>query len=82
MADSKVQRTVRVLLLCGDYMEDYEVMVPYQALQAYGVSVDAVCPGKKAGDFCRTAVHQSSGDQVLLLPFCPLHPLSTRVSLH
>ncbi|CAI9753271.1 unnamed protein product [Fraxinus pennsylvanica] len=53
----------RVLLLCGDYMEDYEVMVPFQALLAYGVSVDAVCPGKKAGDICRTAIHQSSGHQ-------------------
>ncbi|CAN6481418.1 unnamed protein product [Victoria cruziana] len=44
-------------------MEDYEVMVPFQALQAYGVSVDAVCPGKKAGDKCATAVHQLSGHQ-------------------
>ena len=40
-------------------------MVPFQALQAYGVSVDAVCPGKKAGDVCRTAVHQGIGHQVL-----------------
>lgn len=53
----------KVLLLCGDYAEDYEVMVPFQALQAYGIDVDAVCPGKKAGDVCRTAVHQSSGHQ-------------------
>ena len=53
----------RVLLLCGDYMEDYEAMVPFQALQAYGLTVDAVCPGKKAGDVCRTAVHQLSGHQ-------------------
>ncbi|KAJ4744747.1 Intracellular protease 1 [Rhynchospora pubera] len=53
----------KVLLLCGDYVEDYEVMVPFQALQAYGIEVDAVCPGKKAGDVCRTAVHQFSGHQ-------------------
>lgn len=52
-----------VLILCGDYMEDYEVMVPFQALQAFGVSVDAVCPGKKSGEACRTAVHQGSGHQ-------------------
>jgi hypothetical protein len=39
-------------------------MVPFQALQAYGVSVDAVCPSKKAGDICRTAVHQLTGHQV------------------
>eukprot|EP00262_Sarcandra_glabra_P006774 TRINITY_DN19325_c0_g1_i1.p1 TRINITY_DN19325_c0_g1~~TRINITY_DN19325_c0_g1_i1.p1 ORF type:complete len:388 (-),score=53.85 TRINITY_DN19325_c0_g1_i1:171-1334(-) len=52
-----------VLIICGDYMEDYEVMVPFQALQAFGVAVDAACPGKKAGDICRTAVHQSSRHQ-------------------
>lgn len=39
-------------------------MVPFQALLAYGLSVDAVCPGKKAGDICRTAVHDSLGHQV------------------
>lgn len=50
----EVQR--RVLLLCGDYMEDYEAMVPFQALQAFGVSVDAVSPVKKAGDICATAI--------------------------
>ncbi|KAJ4706842.1 Protein DJ-1 D like [Melia azedarach] len=61
MANSKAKRSV--LLLCGDYMEDYEAMVPFQALLAYGVSVDAVCPGKKAGDFCRTAIQQLSGHQ-------------------
>lgn len=50
----------RVLLLCGDYVEDYEAMVPFQALLAFGVTVDAVCPGKKAGDVCRTSVHSLS----------------------
>ncbi|XP_078440243.1 class I glutamine amidotransferase-like superfamily protein [Wolffia australiana] len=49
-----------VLILCGDFMEDYEVMVPFQALLAFGINVHAVCPGKKAGDICRTAVHQLS----------------------
>ncbi|KAJ8753460.1 hypothetical protein K2173_019859 [Erythroxylum novogranatense] len=53
----------RVLLLCGDYMEDSEAMVPFQALKAYGVEVDAVCPGKKAGDVCPTAIHDSAGHQ-------------------
>ncbi|EPS73707.1 hypothetical protein M569_01045, partial [Genlisea aurea] len=53
----------KVLLLCGDYVEDYEVMVPFQALLAYGLAVDVVCPGKKAGDICRTAIHESLGHQ-------------------
>lgn len=53
----------KVLLLCGDYVEDSEVMVPFQALIAYGLAVDAVCPGKKAGEICRTAVHDSLGHQ-------------------
>ncbi|CAL0315690.1 unnamed protein product [Lupinus luteus] len=52
-----------VLLICGDYMEDYEAMVPFQALQAYGLTVHAVCPGKKVGDLCRTSIHQDSGHQ-------------------
>lgn len=46
-----------------DYMEDYEVTVPFQSLQALGCHVDAVCPKKKAGDTCPTAVHDFEGDQ-------------------
>ncbi|KAL9344112.1 hypothetical protein Peur_064543 [Populus x canadensis] len=57
MANCKPQK--KVLLLCGDFMEDYEAMVPFQALQAYGIAVDAVCPGKKAGDCCRTVIQDS-----------------------
>jgi protease I len=53
----------RILLLAGDYVEDYEVMVPFQALQMVGYAVHAVCPGKKAGEFVRTAIHDFEGDQ-------------------
>lgn len=53
----------RILLLAGDYVEDYEVMVPFQALQVVGHTVHAVCPGKKAGEFVRTAIHDFEGDQ-------------------
>jgi hypothetical protein len=53
----------RILLLAGDYVEDYEVMVPYQALQMAGHTVHAVCPEKKAGEFVRTAIHDFEGDQ-------------------
>ena len=53
----------RVLMLAGDYTEDYEVMVPYQALQVAGVGVDVVCPDKAAGDAIRTAIHDFEGDQ-------------------
>lgn len=53
----------KVLMLVGDYVEDYEVMVPFQALQMVGHTVHAVCPGKKAGDKVRTAVHDFEGDQ-------------------
>lgn len=53
----------RILFLCGDYMEDYEVTVPFQALQALGCHVDAVCPNKVAGDKCVTAIHDFEGDQ-------------------
>lgn len=53
----------KLLMLVGDYVEDYEVMVPFQALQMVGHSVDAVCPGKRAGDAVRTAIHDFEGDQ-------------------
>ena len=53
----------KILMLVGDYAEDYETMVPFQALQMVGHQVDAVCPGKKAGESCRTAIHDFEGDQ-------------------
>ncbi len=52
-----------ILMLVGDFAEDYEVMVPFQALQAVGHTVHAVCPGKKVGDKIRTAIHDFEGDQ-------------------
>lgn len=53
----------KILMLVGDYVEDYEVMVPFQALQMVGHTVHAVCPGKRAGEKVRTAVHDFEGDQ-------------------
>ena len=53
----------QLLMLVGDFVEDYEVMVPFQALQAVGHEVHAVCPGKKKGDSISTAVHDFEGDQ-------------------
>jgi protease I len=53
----------KILMLVGDYVEDYEVMVPFQALLMLGHAVHAVCPGKKAGQTVRTAVHDFEGDQ-------------------
>lgn len=53
----------RVLMLTGDFTEDYETMVPYQALEMVGIKVDAVCPGKKAGEKVKTAIHDFEGDQ-------------------
>ncbi len=53
----------KLLMLVGDYVEDYEVMVPFQALLAVGHRVDAVCPNKKAGELVRTAIHDFEGDQ-------------------
>jgi len=53
----------RILMPVGDYVEDYEVMVPFQALLMLGHAVHAVCPGKRAGDTVRTAVHDFDGAQ-------------------
>ncbi|WP_263416581.1 DJ-1/PfpI family protein [Terriglobus albidus] len=53
----------KLLMLVGDYVEDYEVMVPFQTLQVLGHTVDAVCPKKNKGEFVRTAIHDFEGDQ-------------------
>jgi protease I len=53
----------KILMLVGDFVEDYEVMVPFQALQMVGHSVHAACAGKKAGEKVRTAIHDFEGDQ-------------------
>ena len=53
----------KILMLVGDYVEDYEVMVPFQMLLMVGHTVHAVCPGKKPGEAVRTAIHDFEGDQ-------------------
>lgn len=53
----------KILMITGDYTEDYETMVPFQALLAMGFSVHAACPGKKAGDSVKTAIHDFEGAQ-------------------
>ena len=53
----------KLLMIVGDFAEDYETMVPFQALQMVGHTVHAVCPGKKAGEQVRTAIHDFEGDQ-------------------
>jgi protease I len=53
----------KILFLTGDFAEDYETMVPFQALQMVGHTVHAVCPGKKSGDKIKTAIHDFEGDQ-------------------
>lgn len=53
----------KLLMIVGDFVEDYEVMVPFQALQAVGHEVHAVCPGRNRGDSVATAIHDFEGDQ-------------------
>lgn len=53
----------KILMLAGDFVEDYEIMVPYQALLSVGVEVDVVCPGKKKGEQIATAIHDFVGFQ-------------------
>lgn len=53
----------RILMLVGDFVEDYEVMVPFQAMLSIGLEVDAVCPGKKKGEIIATAIHDFVGYQ-------------------
>ncbi|MQA19809.1 DJ-1/PfpI family protein [Rugamonas rivuli] len=53
----------KILFLTGDFAEDYETMVPFQALQMVGHTVHAVCPDKRAGETIKTAIHDFEGDQ-------------------
>ncbi len=53
----------KILMLVGDYVEDYEAMVPFQALRMIGHQVDAVCPDKHTGDYVLTAIHDFDGAQ-------------------
>lgn len=53
----------QILMIVGDFVEDYEAMVPFQILLTVGHRVDTVCPDKEAGDTVRTAIHDFEGDQ-------------------
>lgn len=53
----------RILMIVGDFAEDYETMVPFQALSMVGYQVDAVAPGKRPGDKIATAIHDFEGHQ-------------------
>ena len=53
----------KILMICGDFGEDYETMVPFQALQAVGHVVHAIAPDKKAGEYVTMAIHDFEGDQ-------------------
>jgi len=55
--------TKKILVLAGDYVEDYEIIVPFHALQMVGHIVHVVCPGKRAGEFVPTSIHDFEGDQ-------------------
>ena len=58
-----IMSSKKLLLLAGDFVEDYEIMVPFQALSMLGYEVHAVCPDKNAGDIVKTAIHDFEGDQ-------------------
>ena len=55
--------TKQILMLVGDYAEDYETMVPFQFLTGLGYTVHAVCPDKNQGDHIATAIHDFEGEQ-------------------
>lgn len=55
-----------ILMIVGDFGEDYEIMVPFQALEMVGHDVDAVCPDKEEGDTVKTAIHDFRGDQTYM----------------
>lgn len=70
----------KILFLVGDFAEDYETMVPFQALRMIGHTVHAVCPGKQAGDKIKTAIHDFEGDQTYTEK--PGHLFALNASFH
>ena len=56
----------KVLLIVGDFVEDYEAMVPFQAMESIGIQVDAIAPDRKKGDVVPTAIHDFTGDQTYI----------------
>lgn len=71
---------MKILMLAGDYTEDYELMVPYQALKMAGIHVDVVCPDKFAGETIKTAIHDFEGDQTYSEK--PGHKFTLNASFH
>ena len=63
LAELEIMSAKKILFLAGDFVEDYEIMVPFQILLTVGHDVHAVCPGKKAGEFVATAIHDFEGHQ-------------------
>jgi protease I len=63
LAAKETEMGKKILMLTGDFTEDYETMMPFQALQMVGHTVHAACPDKKAGDYVLTAVHDFDGAQ-------------------
>lgn len=55
--------SIKILILAGDNVEDYEIMVSFQTLQMLGYTIHTVCPDKKKGDIVRTSIHDFEGDQ-------------------
>ncbi len=58
-----MMKTKKILMIVGDFVEDYEVMVPFQALQMVGHVVHAICPNKQKGEYVQTAIHDFEGHQ-------------------
>ena len=53
----------KILMLVGEFSEEYEIFVFEQAMHAVGHTVHVVCPGKKAGEMIKTSLHDFEGHQ-------------------
>ena len=53
----------KILMLTGEFTEEYEIFVYQQGMMAVGHTVHVVCPDKKAGDRIKTSLHDFEGDQ-------------------
>lgn len=59
----------KILMLTGEFTEEYEIFVFQQGMEAVGHTVHVVCPDKRAGDKIQTSLHDFEGHQTYIERF-------------
>ncbi|MFL9503723.1 DJ-1/PfpI family protein (plasmid) [Rhodopseudomonas palustris] len=59
----------KILMLCGEFTEEYEIYVFQQGMEAVGHTVHVICPDKKKGEMIQTSLHDFEGHQTYIERF-------------